>query len=143
MRLGGLISLVAMILPVDALAQCGSGFIGRVAVDMNYPSTVAAFTGSVVAVRDGGRVITFEVDRVSRGDVSKTATVYWQTRFRKCGPLFPVVVGKHYFVMTQAPSMTDRDEFRIGASDFVFTSVGGLPIEVVDFQGLEEGRPAR
>jgi hypothetical protein len=141
--MGLMIALVVVVAPVDARAQCGSGFLGRVAVGVNYPTTVAAFTGTVVAVKDAGRVIIFEVDRVFKGDVSKTATVYGQTRFRECEPLFPVVVGKRYFVTAQAPSMTDRDEFGIGASDFVFTSVGDLPIELVDLQGLEEGRAPR
>jgi len=155
MTLRMLVALVAVVVPVDVLAQCGSGFIGRVSVGLNLPSTDAVFTGTVTDVTEfsSARVITFEVERVWKGNVAAKAVVYRPTSFppterRGSGNAWLVFeVGKRYVVFANEPSLAERDDLEIGdavgAWAIHFCGGGSLPIEFADFQGLDEGRSPR
>ena len=62
---------------VVAFPQCGGGFLGLTYL-MPRAETIAVFSGTVVDVRhlDTAMMVTFDVDRVWKGAISKRTALY-------------------------------------------------------------------
>lgn len=145
-----------------AWAQCGGGYVS-VAVDINRPDVAAVFSGTVAEVRalDAVLLITFDVDGIWKGDVSKRAFVY-RPIYRPpepkpgargggivggSGDVSPFEIGKRYLVMAHIVTDQERSEFAVAAKPGSLAvdtcGSGSRPFEVFANYDLKEMGPGR
>ena len=124
------VSLVAQFVSsVPAMAQCGSGWLS-LKDQMNRPTVTVVFRGSALEWqrRDSFLVMTFEVDRVWKGTVSRQVVLY-QPVPRPGGPLTsgglkpfrgglrPFDMIRPFIVLAHHLNAQERREFGVDAAD--------------------------
>ena len=98
---------------VVVFPQCGSGFLGLTYL-MSRSETTAVFSGTVVEARhpDAAVIVTFEVDRVWKGAISKRTALYRpnpaSTDSRQVFDL-----GERYVVLAHSLTAAERAQFHI------------------------------
>jgi hypothetical protein len=125
------VSLIAQFVSsVPALAQCGSGWLS-LKDQMNRPSVTVVFRGSVLDMqrRDSFLIMTFEVDRVWKGTVSRQVVLYQPiprpgARPPASGGLKPFKGGlrpfdmiRPFIVLAHLLNAQERREFGVDAAD--------------------------
>jgi hypothetical protein len=146
--------------PDPAWAQCGCGYVGLAPV-INRPDMSAVFSGTVAEVEALGAVllVTFDVDGIWKGDVSKRAFVYRPihrpaiqggtriVRDTGSGDSRPFEIGKRYLVTAHVLSAQEQAEFSVDVrpGSLAVETCGGFsrPFEVFANYDLKEMGPGR
>ena len=125
------VSLVAQFVSsVPALAQCGSGWLS-LKDQMNRPPVTVVFRGSVLDMqrRDSFLIMTFEVDRVWKGTVSRQVRLYQPIPRPGARPLSsgglkpfngglrPFDMSRPFIVLAHLLNSQERREFGVDAAD--------------------------
>jgi hypothetical protein len=126
-----LVAFVAVALEATASAQgvvvgphCGGGFLG-LAYLMARSETTAVFSGTVATARhpDAAVIVTFDVDRVWKGAISKRTVVY------RPNPVTSderqvFALGERYVVVAHRLTAAEREQFRADTSPPEVLGVG-------------------
>jgi hypothetical protein len=128
--------------------RCGSGWVG-LSILIPRPEVIAAFGGTVVDVRreDAAIIVTFDVDRVWKGTISKRTTVYRPNP--ASGDSRQVFdSGERYVVLAHSMTATERAQFRADAASQDALAVGlcgdgSRPFTVAEreFADIGPGKP--
>lgn len=115
-----LVVVVAVVLEATATAQgvvafpqCGGGFLGLTDL-IARSETTAVFSGIVATARhpDAAVIVTFDVDRVWKGAISKRTVVY------RPNPVTPdsrqvFDLGERYVVVAHRVTAAEREQFHL------------------------------
>jgi hypothetical protein len=149
-------TLIQLGRPLDALAQCGSGYLGiQTFFDTTYqPPAAAMFSGTVIAERrhEAVLIVTFDVDRVWQGTIGKRVVIYRAVKQRPpvgaTSAARAFDVGRRYVVIPHRVTGDERREFgmqEIPGDAFAvgFCGDGSRPWEVFADNELHKWGPGR
>jgi hypothetical protein len=138
-------------------AQCGGGF-AWIGYFLDRPEVSAIFDGTILDIqrRELALVVTFEVNRVWKGDVTKRQVVYRGTRLpigQRSGSSTRLKqfeeVGKRHIVIAHQLTEIERVELGLTSTDTAnlatgFCGDGSRPVEVAgSIDALGPGRAPR
>jgi hypothetical protein len=153
---------ISCVAPTHAVAQCGGGFLG-IEDSLAAPNVSAVFSGTVINVQTSGTVliVTFDVDRIWKGRLSKRVVLYrpapvsiWlqdgepDNRVRRGSPVrMHFELRKRYVVVAHDLSPEERIQFKAerAAPDALATELcggGSRPFDVAA-EDLERVGPGR
>jgi TonB family protein len=119
---------VSVFATTDVFAQCGSGYIGLAQL-LPQAAVVHAFSGTVTRVSRAGsaETVTFDVDRVWKGNVRERTVLYkpiaLDSRGGDVGP--PVFErGERYVVIAHRLNVAERGDLGLGGEAFGTNTCG-------------------